>query len=158
MNHQLPAQVSRFTIGNLFKHFISGIAIAVFFCILTFPSVIPVEAGLLDKVNSEGGVSGKGLEAVGREAYDQAGSPLDVRMIIIRIILVFLQLLALIFLVYIFWAGFTWMTAAGDSKKVDDAKHQIKAAIFGLFIILAAWGITKWILSNVANVTGARLY
>ncbi len=60
-----------------------------------------------------------------------------------KIIDKFLGFLGLIAVVIIIYAGFLWLTAGGDTKKVDKAKRVLKEAIIGLLIIFAAWGIAQ---------------
>jgi len=107
--------------------------------------------GLFDTVK-EGG-----LDRIGADVYGSS-EPTDIRSIIINIIQVFLGLLALIFVILMLWAGFKWMTAGGDSKNVEDAKKQLIAALFGLVIILAAWGISYYVFISVGEVTNTEIY
>lgn len=67
--------------------------------------------------------------------------------IIAVIIRAALGLLAVIFLVLMIVAGFGWMTAGGDEKKVKKSQDTIKTAIIGLLIVLAAYAITYFIFS-----------
>ncbi len=49
------------------------------------------------------------------------------------------------FFVLVFIGGITWMTAAGNEQQIDKAKQMIIAAVFGLIIVLSAYGITAFI-------------
>lgn len=53
---------------------------------------------------------------------------------------------ALLFLII---GGFRYVMSQGDEKKVESAKAIIKAAIFGLIIILLAWVILRVIESFI---------
>ena len=77
----------------------------------------------------------------------------DLTVIIGRIINVLLSFLGVVFLVLVLYAGFLWMTAQGDTKKVDQAKSMITQAIIGLIIIMAAYAISSYVLSALAAVT-----
>jgi len=55
--------------------------------------------------------------------------------------------LSLIFIVLILYAGYNWMTAGGEEKKVEDAKGTITRAIIGLVIIIAAFAITYFVFN-----------
>lgn len=68
---------------------------------------------------------------------------------IINIALGFLGVIAVILIVY---AGFKWMTAAGNEEAVDSAKKLLTAAIIGLIIIFMAWGIATFVLSRLVNI------
>ncbi len=70
-----------------------------------------------------------------------------------NIINVVLGFLGVILLVYILYAGFLWMTAGGDSKKVETATTMIRNAIIGLVIIVAAYAISTFVLSKLVQAT-----
>ena len=86
----------------------------------------------------------EGREKIG-EAFDQTGEPTDLREVIVNMIKIFLTFVGIIFLIMIILAGYKWMTAAGNQDKVGEAKSQLKAAIIGIIIILAAYVITEFI-------------
>ncbi|MEK7072570.1 MAG: hypothetical protein AAB969_03300 [Patescibacteria group bacterium] len=67
---------------------------------------------------------------------------------IIQLILSFLGILAVII---ILWGGFIWMTAAGDEAKVDKAKKLIISGIVGIVIILAAYIIANFVITQVGG-------
>ena len=50
-----------------------------------------------------------------------------------------LNILGIVVFVMIFYAGFNWFTAAGNTARVNEAKAQITNAITGAIILLAAW-------------------
>ncbi len=54
-----------------------------------------------------------------------------------------------IFFILIIIAGFTWMTAGGEEKKVKDAKDKIKGAIMGIIVILCAYIITNFVFDTL---------
>jgi len=57
----------------------------------------------------------------------------------------FIGLLGIIFVVLIIYAGYNWMTAAGDSGKVDKAKETLWRAVIGLVITVGAYAIWRWV-------------
>ncbi len=57
-------------------------------------------------------------------------------------------LLAIIFIVR---AGVTWMMAGADTKKVDDAKAQLKSGIIGAFVVLGVGVIINTIAAVVTR-------
>jgi hypothetical protein len=73
----------------------------------------------------------------------------DPRIIAARIIQIFLGLLGTIALGLIIYAGFLWMTAAGNEEKIDQAKKILVSAVIGLAIILSAFGIATFILNSL---------
>lgn len=60
-----------------------------------------------------------------------------------------LSLLGIIFIVLMILAGYNWMMASGNEKRVEEAKDTIKRAIIGLVIVLGSWAIWNFILSNI---------
>ncbi|NTW22484.1 hypothetical protein HGA34_02985 [Candidatus Falkowbacteria bacterium] len=62
-----------------------------------------------------------------------------------QVISAFLSLLGIIFIVLIVYSGYNWMTAAGDSGKVDKAKETLWRAVIGLIITVGAYAIWVWI-------------
>ncbi|KKR20471.1 MAG: hypothetical protein UT48_C0017G0013 [Parcubacteria group bacterium GW2011_GWE2_39_37] len=79
--------------------------------------------------------------------------PQEIAASIINVALGFLGIIAVVLILI---AGFQWMTAGGDTGKVDSAKKTLGAALIGLVIILAAWGIANYVLKNLINATGTN--
>jgi cysteine-rich repeat protein len=77
----------------------------------------------------------------------------DLFISIANIIRILLGLLGIILVGLIVYAGFLWMTAGGDPKKVETAKKIITNAIIGLIIVMSAFGIAQFILSNLVSAT-----
>lgn len=75
--------------------------------------------------------------------------------LVISIINWVLGILALIAVILILIGGFRWMTAGGNEEKVESAKKTLYAAIIGLVIILAGWGISVYVINNLLDFTGA---
>jgi len=67
----------------------------------------------------------------------------DVRVIIVNIIKIVLGFLGVIFLALMVFAGFRYMTSAGNEDQTKKALSQIKDAVIGLLIVLASWMITS---------------
>ncbi|MEK7560295.1 MAG: hypothetical protein AAB522_03295 [Patescibacteria group bacterium] len=44
------------------------------------------------------------------------------------------------------WGVIEYMRAAGDEKKIKDARQKITYGIIGLFLMVAVWGIVKAIV------------
>lgn len=80
----------------------------------------------------------------------------DPRTIAATVINVILTLLGIIAVVIVLLGGFKWMTAGGNEDKVAEAKKLLGAGVIGLVIILAAWGISKFILNALFEATGAN--
>lgn len=81
------------------------------------------------------------------------GQPQPLTLIIGKIINIALGFLGIVLLAYLLYAGFLWMTAGGDDKKVGTAKAMISQAIIGLIIIVAAFAISTFVLGSLVNAT-----
>ena len=77
----------------------------------------------------------------------------DLKSTIAQIINVVLGFLGVIAVLIILLGGFRWMTSQGSSEKVDEAKKLIGAGIVGLIIILAAYAIARFVLTEVYEAT-----
>ncbi len=95
----------------------------------------PADQTPLDRLQKVGGTGGLGL--ADKPLAETVGT----------IISSFLGLLGVVFLVLMVYAGYTWMTAQGDEKKVEKAKDTIKNCVIGLALVLTAYGITRLIVS-----------
>ncbi len=76
--------------------------------------------------------------------------PRDIAAGVINVILGFLGIVAV---VIILLGGFKWMTAGGNEDKVAEARNLILAGIIGLVIILAAFAIATFVISNIYGAT-----
>lgn len=81
----------------------------------------------------------------------------DPRAIAARVINVVMGFLGIIAVIIILVGGFQWMTAGGDEGKVESAKKMMTAGVIGLVIILAAWGVTIFVMNALLNATGANV-
>ena len=60
-----------------------------------------------------------------------------------------LGLLGIVFLLLTLYAGWLWMTAAGDSKQTGKAKDILITAVVGLVILLSAYAISSFVIDQV---------
>lgn len=81
------------------------------------------------------------------------GDPKHPVEIIGAIISVFLSFLGIIFLCLIIYAGFIWMTSAGNDQKVLYAKKILQNAIIGLIIVLSSYAFTSFVLGSLLGAT-----
>jgi len=72
---------------------------------------------------------------------------------IIKIVLGFL---GVIFLVLILYAGFMWMTSAGNEEQISKAKKTMVAAVLGAAIVLSAYLVTFFVVDALLEATGAE--
>jgi len=81
----------------------------------------------------------------------------DMIGIIFRAIQYILAFLGVVAVVIILYAGFMWMTAAGNDEKVGKAKKTLISGVIGLVIVLLAYAIATFVierLSEFAAVSG----
>lgn len=79
---------------------------------------------------------------------------LDIRTIVANIIKWLLGLVGLILVVIIMYAGFLWMTAAGNEDQITQAKSTMRNAVIGLAIILSAYSIVLFVLNMLGVGNG----
>lgn len=77
----------------------------------------------------------------------------DIRQTAGRIINVALGFLGIISVVIVLLGGFKYMVSGGNEEKTTEAKNLIVSGIIGLAIILSAWAITTFVLSNLITAT-----
>lgn len=91
-----------------------------------------------------------GLDKAAGTGLSAANDPRAIAANIIRIALGFLGLIAISLIIY---AGWLWMTAAGEEEKIEKAKKILISAVIGLIIILSAFAIASFILSRLLGAT-----
>ncbi|OGL62697.1 hypothetical protein A3C09_02345 [Candidatus Uhrbacteria bacterium RIFCSPHIGHO2_02_FULL_47_44] len=77
----------------------------------------------------------------------------DLPTLIGRIIGVLLGVMGIILVIYIVLAGITYMTAGGDDAKVKKAKAMIQTSVVGIIIIVAAYSISSFVISQIITAT-----
>lgn len=115
---------------------VAGANLLTFFALPASAQGISAEMG--KQLNAAAGSSGAGFQ-----------TPTDPRTIIANIIRIVLGLLGTVFLCLTLYAGYLWMTAAGNDEQVSTAKNLLTQATIGLAIILAANGIV-YFLAKIA--------
>lgn len=66
------------------------------------------------------------------------------------IITLVLSLMGVIFLVLAIYGGYTWMMARGNEEMVEKAKNTLINAIIGIVIVMAAYAISYFVLSQIS--------
>ncbi len=89
---------------------------------------------------------------VGLQAAESVGlSGSDPRVIVARVIQVALGFLGIIALGLLLYAGYLWMTSAGNDEQVTSAKTLLRNGAIGLIIILSSFGIVTFVLNRLAG-------
>lgn len=79
----------------------------------------------------------------------------DPEDVVVRIINWVLGVLALVAVIMVLIGGFKWMTAGGNDEKIESAKKLLYAAIIGLLIIVAAWGVSLYAINTLLTFTNS---
>ena len=120
-----------------------SLAVLILVFIISFLSVSAVGAqvNITDKLGNVG-------EAAQFEK--QANLPQTIGQVVRAL----LSILGIVFMGYIIYAGQLWMTARGNEEQITKAKAIIRGSIIGLLIVMLAYAITAFVLSNVIDSTG----
>lgn len=97
------------------------------------------------------------LSDIGAQTGLDSGQGGSLTGIISGLISVFLGILGIIFFLLTLYAGFLYMTAAGEDDKVDKAKKLLTQAVIGLVIILAAYAISTFVTSSLTTAIGVTV-
>lgn len=102
--------------------------------------------------NAFGNESGNALKKTSESAGLKTDST-DLLGFIQKVITALLSLLGVIFMILIFYGGYLWLTDMGSEDQVKKAKKIISTSIWGLIIIVAAYGISALVVSKLADST-----
>ncbi|OGL72581.1 hypothetical protein A3C96_02570 [Candidatus Uhrbacteria bacterium RIFCSPHIGHO2_02_FULL_60_10] len=108
-----------------------------------FISLIAAGLALLPAVGAQAVLDTGLTETANSSGLAQATGKPDVITIVAYFVNALIGFLGIIFLLLTIYAGFLWMTAQGDPKKVESAKAIIKNAIIGLIIVAGSYVITN---------------
>ncbi|MFA5133190.1 MAG: DUF4215 domain-containing protein [Patescibacteria group bacterium] len=125
----------------MFKNKIKIIGLLVCFGVLTVAGFVFAQSDL--GLNDFGNQTVLGTKPIGQT--------------IAEIVRIFLSVLGIIAVVLILYAGFLWMTAAGNAEKIGTAKKLMINAIIGLGIILSSLAITQFVIGALQNATGSKV-
>src|SRR3989344_461501 len=89
---------------------------------------------------------------IGYGTYTGLGQQ-DIRISIMKVVRVALGLIGIITILLILYAGYLWMTSAGNADKIDQAKMTMRNAAIGLAIIFSAFAIVSFIIGALERGT-----
>lgn len=116
------------------------------FCLLTLP-LMAMASDLVDEGFGIGGTYG--LKTNNNAQVNLSSeNPINMSVRIINFVIGFLGLAAVVIILV---GGFKWMTSMGNQDTVKKAKNLITAGVIGLIIILAAWGLTRFVVMRLSN-------
>lgn len=81
------------------------------------------------------------------------GRPNDPRVVAALVIKGFMSLLGIIYICYTLYAGFLWLTSAGDEEKIRKAKSTLITGVFGVAVIMATYSIVAIVVSAFGCAT-----
>ncbi|MFA6171309.1 MAG: pilin [Patescibacteria group bacterium] len=113
-----------------------------FACLIFFPSSC-LAASFLNS-NLSGDIKNFAQNTATYGGYETGGT-VSIGSVIAAILTGFYAILGLIFVILIVLAGFKYLNARGDEKKTQEALDQIRHAVIGLVIIVAAYVITYFV-------------
>ena len=123
------------------------------FFVITLLAIVLI-LGLVDFALA--GIISEGVNSFGSQVYGGGyTSPQQIAALIIQAVLTFL---GIIFIALIIYGGFLYMTAMGESEKVKKGKNVIIYSVIGLIIILTAYAITNFVITNISNSAGGGVY
>ena len=94
------------------------------------------------------------LKEAAKEAYGNNPKGADkIGLIVGNAINAVISVTGVIMILLVVYAGILYLTAMGDAKKVEKAKSLLSSAVIGLVIILAAYSITTFVVTQLQNVT-----
>jgi len=86
-----------------------------------------------------GGISGK------------VGGATTIEGIVAGAISLGLEFLGVLFFFLVLYGGYTWMTAFGNTEKIDKAKSILESAAIGLCLVLASYAIARVVFDSLTN-------
>ena len=133
---------------KVFLKNLTAFAVVMMLLVPAFVAVVPVHAQPLTANNLIGGDTM--YDSVQNTTGLGNADPREIAAAVIRVMLGFLGIIAVLIILY---AGFLWMTAAGNEDKISQAKGMMSAGVIGLVIILAAFGIATFVMNALVNAT-----
>lgn len=101
--------------------------------------------------------AGANLDAPGTAADGDCqnineGASENVNELVTLIINIFSWVVGVVAVIMIIYGGFQYITAAGDTGKVGNAKNTILYALIGLVIVALAQVIVRFVLGNITGL------
>ncbi len=133
---------------------VRSLAVGIFGMFFAFGLVLaPMAYGATEPTED----TGTGAVVNGAEAFTGVGSlpkgfKTDPRELAKKVINFVSGFLGIIAVVLVLIAGFQWMTAGGEDKKVEEAKKLLFNAVIGLILILATWSIAYFVVDQLGKL------
>jgi hypothetical protein len=92
----------------------------------------------------------KSFNEIGATIHLPDANPREITLRTIRWIL---GLLGLIAVAMVIFGGITWMTSAGNEKRVEQAKNILTYAIIGTVIMLLSWAMVSYFINQISELS-----
>lgn len=126
-------------------HFVLKMLPVPFFLFLVSPTPLFAANGAAEAIQ-------QGLTATNATAgYSETKLP----VLIGNVIQALLGIVGIIFLITTIYAGIMYMTAQGDTGKVDKAKKMITSSLIGLVIIIGAYAFTNFVIGELVKASSS---
>lgn len=119
------------------KYLLAGAAVAAAPLLNGVPAFAATSLDLSDSLGDVGDETG--LEGGADQLTTTIGTLINVA----------LSLLGIVFLLLTLYAGWLWMTAAGDTKATGKARDILITAVVGLVILLSAYAISSFVIDQI---------
>ena len=127
------------------------IAMLVIMPILSLAFASPVLADIITEDQAWGkDYTKKTADELAASAGLNTKDPREIAANVVNVILGFLGIIAVVLILI---GGFMWMTSQGSEEKTGTAKKIMSAGVIGLVIVLAAFGIAKFVISAMITAT-----
>lgn len=113
--------------------------------ILLAPTAVFAQSHILNA-----GGTGDTIEEISGLGSNSIG---DISESILGTIVMFLGLVMIVLIIY---AGVLWMTAQGESDKIDKAKKVMSQSAIGLLLVISSMSIVSFISTALSGATGSR--
>ncbi|MBI4433438.1 hypothetical protein HY632_01575 [Candidatus Uhrbacteria bacterium] len=108
------------------------------------PMVFASGPNIMDRLTTTGGEAG----------YNTQNAETSLSRIVGRIVNAATSVVGVVFVAQMVYAGYLWMTAAGEKDQFEKAQKIIRRSVVGLAILLSAWAITYAVLTRLYQATG----
>ncbi len=132
------------------KKFLVGLFILLGVLVLAHPILAEGEPGANEKSKSslKNAIANQN-DAFGGDKGAGYGRPSDARLIAASGIQVFLSFMGTLFSIYTVYAGFIYMTSAGNEEKITKARGMITHGVIGVAVIFMSYTIVYFIYKSV---------
>lgn len=129
--------------------------ITFFTLLISLISLTPLAAGAVEDYGARTAAEQAGLVAPGGGQPSVAGET-TFPGLVGKIVAAILSLLGIVFFGLVLYAGFTWMSAMGNTEKVTKAKDMLEAAVIGLALVVAAYAVASFVFSRFGGGGGGK--